>query len=166
MSTATSILSTTFAAPSSSSSSSISSSFSSSFPSVSSLPSLKQKLELVFSHPFVLPYLTCQTPTLAPLRTQTQTRTYESFRGRFLASICVGIEMLLEKYIFDINTLHGLKYYEERKIAKENKSENEKENEKENEVIEKARNDFLIMSLANLLNLLASIPLIISSFGR
>lgn len=106
---------------------------------------LKQKLELVFSHPFILPYLISTT----------HIRTSESFRGRFLASLCIGMESLLEKYTIEIKLLSC-------KMDYLNKNENKNEKEKN----EKFRNDSLLISLANLMNLLSCVPLILSTFGR
>ena len=112
---------------------------SSSFSSSANL--LKQKLELVFSHPFILPYLISTT----------HRRTSESFRARFLASLCVGMEFLLEKYCIEIKSLA---------------SEIDDFNQIKKEKKEKIRNDSLMVSLANLLNLLSSVPVILSTFGR
>ena len=113
----------------------------------SSSSSLKQKLELVFSHPFILPYLTNH------VEGEKEREQSDSFRARFLSSLCLSMEKLLDDTVSKINysiTDNSTTENKENKDHKENKEDK----------------DALLLALADLLNLLSAIILVINTFGR
>jgi hypothetical protein len=98
--------------------------------------SLKHRLHLVFCHPFVLPFLTPSGHT-----------SNEAFRCRLLACVCVGVERALQVALRTINSAFT-------DLLKEAKT------------VSPTPSDSVLTPLADLLNLLSSVPLILRTFKR
>jgi hypothetical protein len=98
--------------------------------------SLKHRLHLVFCHPFVLPFLTPSGHT-----------SNEAFRCRLLASVCVGVERALQVALRAINSAFMDLLKEAQKVSP-------------------TPSDAVLTPLADLLNLLSSVPLILRTFKR
>lgn len=98
--------------------------------------SLKHRLHLVFCHPFVMPFLSPSGHT-----------SNEAFRCRLLASVCVGVERSLCVALRAVNSAF-------RDLVKESKT------------VSPTPSDAVLTPLADLLNLLSSVPLILRTFKR
>ena len=114
--------------PFSSSSSSSCSSSSSSFTS-----SIEHRLQLVFTHPFIL-------SVLGPA----PNKTHQTFRCRFIAALCIGMEKLITDTVNTVNSIL---------------------NGNINILTESASNT-LEVAAVDLMNLISCLPLIAESFGK
>jgi hypothetical protein len=98
--------------------------------------SLKYRLHLVFCHPFVLPFLSTSGHT-----------SNEAFRCRLLASVCVGVERALQVALRAVNSSFA-------DLLREAKT------------VSPTPSDAVLTPLADLLNLLSSVPLVLRTFKR
>ena len=108
--------------------------FSSSFSSSTSFTSsIEHRLQLVFTHPFIL-------SVLGP----TPNKTQQTFRCRFIAALCIGIEKLIADTVNTVNSIL---------------------NGNINILTESASNT-LEVAAVDLMNLISCVPLIAESFGK